>query len=431
MEVAPRRPARIGIVSPGSGVFDSRAHRIARSCVARGDRVTIYGRRELGMPAEEQLDGYRIVRIPLRPADFQEPADTSRSTRERTVNVARLTIRRIWRRLTLPVTQRPIMHRMWLFPWRPRGWAEPLAAVAEPHDIWHGMWAASLPALAAMRARHGGRTVYDSRDVYLRSRDFARMPGWQRRLLTRFETRWARSADAVVTVNDSYARMLSADLGIPLPPVVMNCPERWDPPDPRPDRIRTLVGIPASTRVVLYQGQLIEDRGIEQSMDAILDVRDAVLVLMGMGERARFASLASGARYAGKVHVIDAVPPQELLEWTASSDVMVMAIQPSSENHEHTTPQKLWEAMAAGVAVVASDLPGMATVVRETGCGELCDGTSATSIADAIRRVLGDEPGHARTIGARGLAAAHDRYNWEAQFAVLDGVYAGLLDHAG
>ena len=95
---------------------------------------------------------------------------------------------------------------------------------------------------------------------------------------------------------------------------------------------------------------------------------------------------------AGKVHVIDPVPPVELLYWTASSDVMVMAVQPRSENHRFMTPQKLWEALAAGVPVVAADLPGMAAVVHETGCGVVCDPTSPGSIADAIRRVLGADP---------------------------------------
>ena len=428
MQPVPRRTARIGIVSPGTGRFDSRAHRIARSCVARGDTVTIYARRELGMPAEEQLDGYRVIRVPLQAADFRDPELTSKTQLERAVNVSRLTVRRVIRRVQRLFTDRAVFHRLALFPVRPRNWAEPLAAVAEPHDIWHGMWAGSLPALDRIRTRHGGRSVYDSRDVYLRSRDFDGMRPWQRRLMTWFEARWARRADAVVTVNDSYARILARDLGIPTPPVVMNCPDRWDPPVPRPDRIRQRLGLPAATRIVLYQGQLISHRGIEQAMDAILDIDDAVLVLMGMGKRERYTTLASGPTYAGKVLVIEAVPPQELLEWTASADVMVMAIQPNSENHRYTTPQKLWEAMAAGVPVVASDLPGMASVVRETGCGELCDPTSAVSIAAAIRRILDGGPDGIRTVGDRGLAAAHERYNWETQFQVLDGVYARLLE---
>ena len=55
------------------------------------------------------------------------------------------------------------------------GWAIALEEVVEPADVWHGMWAGSLPALARMRGRHGGRTVYDSRDVFMHSRKFARL----------------------------------------------------------------------------------------------------------------------------------------------------------------------------------------------------------------------------------------------------------------
>ena len=123
-----------------------------------------------------------------------------------------------------------------------------------------------------------------------------------------------------------------------------------------------------------------------------------------MGEPDRYGARRALPRYADRVHVIEPVPPSELLVWTASADIMVMAIQPSSENHRYTTPQKLWEAMAAGVPVVPVDLPGMAPVVRETGCGELCDPTSPTSIAAAIGRILAGGPEGIRQMGDRGLA---------------------------
>ena len=134
--------------------------------------------------------------------------------------------------------------------------------------------------------------------------------------------------------------------------------------------------------------------------------------------------MAAGPRYADRVTMIDPVPPEELLEWTASADVMLMAIQPTSLNHRFTTPQKLWEAIAAGVPVVASDLPGMAEVVREVGCGALCDPTDPASIAAAIRDLLA-MPADARAeMRARTLAAARDRYNWAAQADTLLAAYA-------
>jgi len=308
------------------------------------------------------------------------------------------------------------------------GWAAALDDVAEPADIWHGMWAGSLPAIARMRGRHGGRTIYDSRDMFMRSREFARL-GWPgRAVLEWFERHYAAEADRVMTVNDAYANRLGPSLHVPRPVVVMNCPEAWTPPTPRPDLIRQSLGLPADTAVVLYQGILTMERGIEQSMAAIADVPGAVLVLLGFGVmRDNLVRLTAQPPYLGKVMLLPAVPPAELRLWTASADVLVMAIQPTTPNHRHTTPQKLFESFAAGVPVVASDLPGMAPIVRATGAGVVCDPTSPQAIAEAIKQVIDVSPAEQAAIRDRALRAAHDRYNWEAQVETLFGVYGDLL----
>ena len=467
-----RPPARIAILSQGTSQFDSRAQRIARSCAAAGDTVTIYSRFRRGLPREELLDGYRIVRIPLSRSDAEaaaeqaaeaeqatsvesrkrgktaKPSDAtplSRDPLSRTVRAARATSRRTLKRTRVLirtaaerveeiVDRVPVVRRFRQFPWHPMRRAVWFERQVEPHDIWHGMWAGSLPALARVRRRHGGHTVYDARDVFLRARLRANMPSWERRILTWFERRWAHAADAVIQVSEPYAAMMQRDLGLADMPIVRNCPDLWDPPQPRPDRFRTLLGLPAETAIVLYQGLLMRDRGIETTMDAILQVPDAVLVLMGFGDqsgrgssRDDFALMAGRPPYLGKVFMADPVAPTELLSWSASSDIMVMAYPDNSENHQYTTPQKLWEAMAAGVPVVASDLPGMAPIVRDTGCGVLCDPSSSAAIAAAIQTLLDEGAAGLRARGELGLRAAHETYNWEAQFEVLGAVYRKLL----
>jgi glycosyltransferase involved in cell wall biosynthesis len=331
----------------------------------------------------------------------------------------------------------PLTERFLRFPVQPMQRARWFVEQVEPHDVWHGMWAAALPALEQVRSRHGGRTVYDSRDVFLRARGYASMPRWQRAVLERIEGRWARRCDAVVQVSEQYAAMMERDLDLSGVAVVRNCPDRWDPPQPRPDRFRELLGISRETTIVLYQGLLMADRGIEQAMDAILEVPGAVLVLMGFGNqngaqdtRDTYAVLSARAPYAGRVHLVDAVPPQELLTWTASADISIMLFQPTSENHDQVTPQKLWEAVAAGTPVLASDLPGFRAIVTQTGCGRLVDPTDPAAVARTLREMLALGPEGLRAMGDRGLAAAHETYNWERQFEVLDEVYARILSAA-
>ena len=146
---------------------------------------------------------------------------------------------------------------------------------------------------------------------------------------------------------------------------------------------------------------------------------------MGYGAlEADLPRLIAASPAAGRIHVMRAVSPEQLHDWVAAADIAAMPIQASTLNHRLTTPNKLFEAMAAGVPVVASDLPGMAAIVRETGCGELCDPSEPASIAAAIRAVLEAAPDERRAYGERGSRAALETYSWEVQVA-------GLLDEYG
>jgi len=473
------RPPRIAYLSYSTAQFDSRTQRMVRSSLDRGYEVIVYARWEPGLPVEVDNGDHRIVRVPLdltllaprilRPllrrrgrsaAPVPMPGSAPGSVAStvpangkpasasdpRSVLVAPSRVAHRGPRTVLAesrigpqfiavygAVRAPLRwgRQALTFPLRPMAWAAALEEIAEPADIWHGMWAGSLPALGRLRRRFGGRTIYDSRDIYLHARFFSQMGRLRRVLYQRLERRWAHAADAVLTVNDAYAEILEQSLRIERPDVVMNCPVRWTPPDPRPDVIREAIGVPPDTAVVLYQGNLMTERGIEESMVAIQDVPGAVLALLGYGGlRPQIAAATARPPSAGRVFLLDAVPPSELLRWTASADVMLMAIQPTTLNHRFTTPQKLFEALAAGVPVVASDLPGMADIVRATGAGVVCDPTSPAAIAAAIRSILEAAVAERAGYRERALAAAHDRYNWERQTDVLFALYERLLGRA-
>ena len=405
---------RIAYLSYSSGQHDARTMRMARSAIEAGYAVSVYARWEPGLPVREPGPGYEIVRVPADETWLLPGAGGA--------------ARRRWRSGELPTARRSrARDRLTIFPLRPMGWARALDEVAEPADLWHGMWAGSLPALDRLRARHGGRTIYDSRDIYMRSRGFERL-GPLRAPFAMLERRWARRADRIITVNDAYARVLADEFDVAVPPVIRNTPPRYTPSSPRPDLLRHALGVGPETRIVLYQGGVLSDRGIEQGMDAILAVPDALFAIMGVGGPTHpVRALAASARYRDKVRFVDPVAPDELLDWTASADVSLMAIQPTSLNHRLTTPQKLWESIAAGVPVVASDLPGMADVVREIGAGALVDPTDPGDIARGIREVVDAPEPERLEQQARILRAAAERYAWEAQVGTLLGVYAELL----
>ena len=89
----------------------------------------------------------------------------------------------------------------------------------------------------------------------------------------------------------------------------------------------------------------------------------------------------------------------------------------------------MFEALAAGVPVVASDFPGIRDIIigdPDGPLGAVCDPADPASIAAALRSIL-ELDGDARAdLRRRCLRAAHERWNWEIESAKLVGLYASL-----
>jgi glycosyltransferase involved in cell wall biosynthesis len=184
--------------------------------------------------------------------------------------------------------------------------------------------------------------------------------------------------------------------------------------------------------VILYHGAMFVDRGIEQLMAALLQpgLERAHLVLMGEGDqRGAYVAAAGEPRWEGRVHMLDPVPPSDLMAWVASADVGAMPSQPSTLNHLLATPNKLFECLAAGVPVVASDFPVLRGIVLQNLAGPLgavCDPSDPRAVAAAIVSIVALDPGARAAIRARCLKAAHDRWNWETEARRLLDLYTEL-----
>ena len=415
-------------------VADSRSWKIARSLAAAGWSVTVVARRDDGLPDREERDGFTVIRLdqpqPLAwlPTPRLPEADGAAPARGSPI-ATRSTVSRL-RGVVATVVGRPVQALRYL---RLAGqWADRIAETVPGADIWQAEGMITLPVALALRRRFGGRVVYDARDLQVESSRFARLPGPWRRLLARRERDWARAADATITANEPYADVLLRTLGLqstvifngPLSRTAEGEPRGIDPAIPVRDRL----GIPPSTRIVLYLGNVAPGRGVEQLCRAMVDVPDATLLVVGPGGafRERLRAEAAELPAADRIRFLPGVPPEEIPAWTAAADVAAMAIQPTTLNHRLTTPTRLFDALGAGVPVVASDLPGMAAIVRETGAGVLCDPTDPASIAGALRAVL-DAPAERRqAFRAAALAAGRGPYAWERQVERLLAVYRDL-----
>lgn len=409
---------------------DSRSWKIARSLAAAGWSVTVVARQADGLPDREERDGFVVIRLeqprPLAWLPSPRLPEADRGVAAGGNPVARSSAGSRLRAGIATLAGRPIQALRYLL--IVRQWADRVAAAVRKADVWQAEGLITLPVALALRRRRGGHVVYDARDLHVESSRFARLPGPWRRLLARRERAWARAADATITVNEPYAEVIVRTLGVQ-PVVVYNGPQAATDPAgrtaPGPIPVRERLGLAPSTRIVLCLGNVAPGRGVEQLCRAIGGVPRADLLIVGPGDafRERLRAEAAGLPAADRIHFLPAVAPDDIPSWTAAADVAAMPIQPTTLNHRLTTPTRLFDALGAGVPIVASDLPGMAAIVRGTGGGVLCDPTDPASIARALREVLDAPPERRLAFRDGALAAARGPYAWERQVETLLALY--------
>ena len=108
----------------------------------------------------------------------------------------------------------------------------------------------------------------------------------------------------------------------------------------------------------------------------------------------------------------------------AASRAGLVTLHPTV-NHLDALPVKMFEYMAAGIPVIASDFPLWRGIVDGAGCGLCVDPRDPAAIAAAIDYLAG-HPEIARRMGENGRAAVHARYNWRTESTKLIAFYAQL-----
>ncbi|MEO7665109.1 MAG: glycosyltransferase [Candidatus Limnocylindrales bacterium] len=398
---------RLTFTLPSSGAFDSRTRRMATSLAERGHDVLVLARTEDGLPGSETLaPGALLRRVDAGSAPALTPPGARGAVR----------LAREARRIVAVARRAEVQARA-------------ARAADRPADLYHAMGFLGLPVARSLAGPAGAPIVYDARDLYAEGNNIARLPAPLRRAFAWNERRWARRAAAVLTVNEALADELSRRFGVARPAVVLNAQSRVTPAEPPSNRLRAALEIPDGTPVVLYHGGFMRDRGLPELLAAMRTpgLEAAHLALMGTGAlEADLRSLADAPDLAGRVHFLPPVPPAELLDWVASADVGAMPNQPRTINERLSTPNKLFECLAAGTPVVSSDFPERRRIVMDDPdgpLGALCDPTDPASIGVAIRSILDLEPAARADLRARVRRAAESRYDWATQFEVLLAVY--------
>ena len=159
------------------------------------------------------------------------------------------------------------------------------------------------------------------------------------------------------------------------------------------DRVacRTAIGL-SGKPVVASVGRLVDLKGHDLVIRAILNVPDATLVIVGSGpEERRLKALAQDLGVAQRVRFLGQVGQDRLRDVYTAADVLVLA-----STHEGW-PNVLLEAMACGCPVVVTDIDGMREVVQSSDGGILVESRTPEALGSGITSMLDRPPGRERT----------------------------------
>jgi glycosyltransferase involved in cell wall biosynthesis len=296
-----------------------------------------------------------------------------------------------------------------------------------PANVWHANDLETLPVALALRRRYGGRVVYDSHEVWMAMPGPSGMGRLRRWLLARAEAWMARSADARVTINEALADELQRRWSSERPVVVRSLPRRWIPPEGSVSPLDAALeahGIEPGRRTVLYHGNLSADRGIEPLITAAEGVDGAALAFLGGGSlEATLDGVATRPAWRGRMAILPPVPPDDVIPWVAGADIAACLIEPTTINHRLSSPNKLYQAIAAGVPVLASDTGPIREDVERYDVGITCDPADPPAIAAALASLLGLPAERYEELRANARRAHLDELNWEHESAKLVATY--------
>ena len=215
--------------------------------------------------------------------------------------------------------------------------------------------------------------------------------GWKNRLYERLQRRAYRRFDAVVVVSRPLVERLIQD-GVP--PDRVHCVQNaWQETTPPLDRAlaRRALGLKDDEFVIGWVGRLSPEKGPDVLVDALAHLTDLPVTVSVVGNGPQRDSLASRAQRLGVERLVrwhGTVP--EAGQRFAAFDVFVLS------SHTEGTPIVLFEAMAAGVPIVATRVGGVPDVVSPAEAALVASADPA-AIAAEIRALYRDPaPGRAR-----------------------------------
>ncbi|MBD1372182.1 glycosyltransferase family 4 protein [Hazenella sp. IB182357] len=300
------------------------------------------------------------------------------------------------------------------------GWQLYKRALKSGADIYHFHDPELLPWGYLIKLRTGSPVIYDSHEdlpkqIYTKQWIPAPLRKPISKMVERIEKGLAKRLTAVITATESIQQQFKQVSRVE---VIKNYPLKMNH-----------IQVDSSEKnIILYVGGISYLRGFRemvQMMDYIPPHLKAELHLIGPVQHIDEQELDRDQLAKKNITWHGRVPFDEVKKWLSKGKVGLVCLHPI-ENYRESLPIKMFEYMAAGLPLVATDFPLWKEIIHTSKCGETCDAYDPQDIAKKVTGILEDHEKQ-MAMGESGRKAFEELYNWKTQEQKLIHLYRDLL----
>lgn len=228
--------------------------------------------------------------------------------------------------------------------------------------------------------------VYDAHELETETNG---SKGFRKKISKLLEKRLIKYVDMTLVVSESIADWYCKEYEIQRPCVILNAPNKRLLHSN--DHFRTQLNIRKDQIILLYQGALMNGRGINILIDAFKARNDDRVVIVFMGYGGLEKEIKKASNSYSNIFFFPAVPSNVVLEYTSSADFGASLIENTCLSYYYCMPNKLFEYAMAGLPILVSNMKDMSHLVENESIGAVINDFSIEGINNTIDGFLSQD----------------------------------------
>jgi len=191
------------------------------------------------------------------------------------------------------------------------------------------------------------------------------------------------------------------------------------------EKINTLkkaLEIPENKLITCFIGCFTKERMLPELLNAVSLSQNAHLLLGGDGPSRN--SVISLLKKSTNITYLGYVDSTKIPLYTSVSDVIIYTFDKENPNSKFSAPNKLFEALAAGRAIISGNFGEIGKIIRKENCGLVLEAITVDSLLKSFTFLCSN--GFLKEYQQNAAIAGREKYNWKKAEKILLENYINL-----